>query len=156
VTQALLVLLVSVGLAHPSDVGSSAEARARLRALEGLLDEEDYAGAHAAWEELRVQHPEEAESLDFFGGRIVRRLGGRPTEWPYRAVERPLAGKMVSELGRVDYARVRLVDGRVETLAVSGASMLSSTVRADGFVVVPADLEGYPEGATVTVWLYDL
>ncbi len=70
-TQALFVLLLSVGLAHPSDVGSSAEARARLRALEGLLDEEDYAGAHAAWEELRVQHPENAESLDFYGGRIA-------------------------------------------------------------------------------------
>ncbi|MGO9828992.1 MAG: peptidase MA family metallohydrolase [Myxococcaceae bacterium] len=70
-TQALLLLLLGVGLGHPSDVGSSAEARARLRSLEGLLDEEDYAGAHATWDELRVQHPEASESLDFFGGRIA-------------------------------------------------------------------------------------
>ena len=33
--------------------------------------------------------------------------------------------------------------------------ILSSTTRADGFVVVPADLEGYPIGAKVTVWFYD-
>jgi molybdopterin molybdotransferase len=41
-------------------------------------------------------------------------------------------------------------------MAIGGASILSSTTRADGFVLVPADLEGYPAGATVSVWLYDL
>jgi molybdopterin molybdotransferase len=95
-------------------------------------------------------------AYDLFAGRIVRRLGGRPPEWPYRPEVRPLARKLVSELGRVDYCRVRIVEGRVEPLAVSGASILSSTTRADGFVLVPADLEGYPAGADVTVWLYDL
>lgn len=94
-------------------------------------------------------------AYDFFAGRIVRRLGGRPPAWPYRSVDRPLASKLVSVLGRVDYARVKLVEGRVEPLAISGASILSSTTRADGFVVVPADLEGFPAGAAVTVWLYD-
>ena len=67
----------------------------------------------------------------------------------------PLARKLASVVGRVDYARVRIDGGRVEPLAVSGASILSSTTRADGFVVVPADLEGYPAGAAVTVRLYD-
>lgn len=94
-------------------------------------------------------------AYDFFAGRAVRRLGGRPAQWPYRAVERPLARKLASPLGRVDYARVRIINDQVEPLAVSGASILSSTTRADGFVVVPADLEGYPTGARVTVWLYD-
>lgn len=95
-------------------------------------------------------------AYDFFAGPIVRRLGGRPAAWPYRSTDRPLAHKLTSALGRVDYARVRLNDGgEVEPMAVGGASILSSTSRADGFVVVPADLEGYPPGATVTVWLYD-
>jgi len=71
VTHALLVLLLSVGLAHPSEAAPSGEVRARLRALEGLLDEEDYAGARLAWEELRTQHPEASEALDFLGGRIA-------------------------------------------------------------------------------------
>ena len=92
-------------------------------------------------------------AYDFFAGPIVRLLGGRPRGWPYRSASFPLARKLVSVVGRVDYARVRIVQDRVEPLAISGASILSSTTRADGFVVVPADLEGYPAGANVTVWL---
>jgi molybdopterin molybdotransferase len=94
-------------------------------------------------------------AYDFFGGRLIRRLGGRPPLWPYRSAALPLAEKLVSALGRVDYARVRILDDRVVPLSISGASILSSTTRADGFVVVPAGLEGYPAGAEVAVWLYD-
>jgi len=49
---------------------------------------------------------------------------------------------------------VRLVDGDVEPIAVGGASILSSTTRADGFVIVPADSEGFAPGSEVEVWLY--
>ena len=94
-------------------------------------------------------------AYDLFAGRIVRRLGGRPAQWPYRSLELPLARKLTSALGRLDYSRVRLVDGAAIPLAIGGASILSSTTRADGFVLVPADLEGYPAGAIVRVWLYD-
>ena len=51
---------------------------------------------------------------------------------------------------------MRLVEGRVEPLAIGGASLLSSTSRADGFVVIPPDSEGYPPGAEVDVYLYDV
>ena len=94
-------------------------------------------------------------AYDFFAGPIVRRLGGRPSGWPHRVIEAPLAHKLASVVGRVDYARVRIERGRVEPLAVSGASILSSTTRADGFVIIPSDLEGYAAGTTVTVLLYD-
>ncbi len=94
-------------------------------------------------------------AYDLFGGRIIRKLGGRPVDWPYRAIHRPLARKLASALGRLDYVRVRVVGEKVEPMAIGGASILSSTTRGDGFVLVPADLEGYPAGATVTVWLYD-
>ena len=94
-------------------------------------------------------------AYDIFGSRIVGRLGGRPAHRPYPRRDAPLAGKLVSSLGRVDYARVRFDDlGRVVPLATSGASILSSASRADGFVLVPATLEGYPEGGIVTVNLY--
>ena len=43
--------------------------------------------------------------------------------------------KISSQIGRLDYARVQMVDGAVEPLAIAGASMLSSTTRADGFVI---------------------
>ncbi len=94
-------------------------------------------------------------AYDLFGGRIVRRLGGRPVDWPYRQTLLPMASKLASPIGRVDYARVRVEDGRVEPMSVGGASILSSVTRADGFVIVPVDLEGYPAGADVVVWLYD-
>jgi len=94
-------------------------------------------------------------AYDFFAGRGIRGLAGLPSAWPYRQVQAPLARKLVSVAGRVDYARVRLAGGQVEPLAISGASILSSTTRADGFVVVPQDSEGYPPGVEVQVWLYD-
>jgi len=93
-------------------------------------------------------------AYDFFAGRAIRLLGGRPADWPYRKVRLPLARKLVSTVGRVDYCRVRLETELVEPISISGASVLSSTTRADGFVVVPADCEGYPPGAEVDVWLY--
>jgi molybdopterin molybdotransferase len=57
-------------------------------------------------------------------------------------------------VGRLDYARVSVAGDQAEPLAISGASILSSTTRADGFVIVPADSEGYPAGAEVEVFLY--
>jgi molybdopterin molybdotransferase len=95
-------------------------------------------------------------AYDFFAGRAIRILGGRAAEWPYRPMALPLNRKLVSQVGRVDYARVKIVGNCVEPLAISGASLLSSTVVADGFVIVPADSEGYPPGAIVDVHLYDL
>jgi molybdopterin molybdotransferase len=62
--------------------------------------------------------------------------------------------KISSPIGRLDYARVTIADGLVEPLAVTGASVLSSTTRADGFVIVGEDSEGFPAGAQVEVWLY--
>jgi molybdopterin molybdotransferase len=94
-------------------------------------------------------------AYDLFASRAVRGLNGRDRKLPYCSQRLPLARKIVSMVGRVDYARVRINAGQVEPLAVSGASILSSTTRADGFVLVPADLEGYAPGEAVEVWLYD-
>ena len=93
-------------------------------------------------------------AYDFFAGRAIRALGGRSMDWPYRSVRATLARKISSPIGRLDYARVRLVGERAEPLSVSGASVLSSTTRADGFVIVDQDSEGFAAGAEVTVWLY--
>src|SRR5262245_15936060 len=82
-------------------------------------------------------------AYDFFAGRAIRALGGLSKAWPYHSIIAKLARKISSPIGRLDYARVRLVDGDVEPIAVGGASILSSTTRADGFVIVPADSEGF-------------
>jgi len=93
-------------------------------------------------------------AYDFFAGRAIRALGGRPKAWPYRVVRATLTRKISSPVGRLDYARVRVKDGQVEPLSVSGASVLSSTTRADGFVIVSEDSEGFPAGTDVDVFLY--
>ena len=95
-------------------------------------------------------------AYDFFAGRTIRQLGGLPIEWPYPRQQLPLTRKISSAVGRVDYCRVLIQDGHVEPLALSGASRLSSTVRGDGFVVIPASLEGYAPETVVDVYRYDL
>jgi molybdopterin molybdotransferase len=94
-------------------------------------------------------------AYEFFAGPTLRRLGGRSPRWPHRRLRLPLARKISSAVGRTDYVRVAVEHGRVAPLATSGASILSSTVRADGCVIVPRSLEGMPEGALVEVLLYD-
>src|SRR5437762_14121421 len=57
-------------------------------------------------------------------------LGGRPVGFPYVTATLPLANKIASAVGRVDYVRVRVRDGHADPLTVSGASMLSTTTAA--------------------------
>lgn len=94
-------------------------------------------------------------AYDFFAGPAIRMLSGRSKAWPYQRVRGTLVRKLISTVGRVDYARVLVRGTDVDPLAISGASVLSSTTRADGFVIVPADSEGYPPGAEVDVYLYE-
>jgi molybdopterin molybdotransferase len=94
-------------------------------------------------------------AYDLFAGRVVRRLGGRTWEMPYRCVSLPLAAKIVSARGRVDFVRVRIESGAVHPVTTSGASVLSSAVTADGFVLVDAEREEVAAGEAVEAWLYD-
>ena len=94
-------------------------------------------------------------AYEFFAGPTIRALGGRSRPWPHRRAIVRLAGKIVSEIGRTDYVRVAIDKGMARPLATSGASILSSTVRAAGAVVVPRGLEGMREGEEVLVYLYD-
>lgn len=94
-------------------------------------------------------------AYDFFAGRAIRLRGGRSPEWPYRQLAGTLSRKISSVVGRQDYARVLVKGDAVEPIAIAGASVLSSTTRADGFLVIPTDSEGYPPGTDVEVFLYD-
>ncbi len=94
-------------------------------------------------------------AYEFFAGPSLRALGGRSREWPHRRARRELAREIGSQAGRTDYVRVAIRDGRVVPIATSGASILSSTVRATGAVIVPQELEAIPEGSEVEVLLYD-
>ena len=55
-------------------------------------------------------------AYDLFAGRAVRRLGGRSMNLPYRSQRLPLTRPIASVLGRVDYVRVQVKDGQVESV----------------------------------------
>ncbi|HEY6099520.1 MAG TPA: molybdopterin-binding protein, partial [Anaeromyxobacter sp.] len=93
-------------------------------------------------------------AYEFLAGRLVRRLAGRDPGLPYSTREAEVGRKIVSAIGSVDVCQVRLVEGRVEPLGVAEFGGLASAAGADGFVVVPAALEGYAPGVRVTVHLY--
>lgn len=94
-------------------------------------------------------------AYDVFAGPVVRALAGLPTAMPYECRRMRVAAPISSQVGRTDYCRVVVTPRGVEPLAIAGASILSSTTRADGFVLVPENSEGYAEGAEADVFLYD-
>ncbi|MEO7332022.1 MAG: gephyrin-like molybdotransferase Glp [Minicystis sp.] len=94
-------------------------------------------------------------AYEFFAAPTIRALGGRPRAWPHARRRCRVASKIVSELGRTDYLRVAIEGETVIPIMTSGASILSSTTRADGVVIIEAGDEGHGEGEWVDVLLYD-
>jgi putative molybdopterin biosynthesis protein len=96
-----------------------------------------------------------ALTFDIFAAPLLAALEGTaPPERP-RARAR-LARKLASTMGMDDWVRVRLGrvgDGLVATPLPRGAGVLTSLVRADGLLVVPAGLEGHHPGESVDVEL---
>jgi putative molybdopterin biosynthesis protein len=94
-------------------------------------------------------------TFDIFAAPLIAELEGAPAT-PRPVTRARLARKLASAIGMDDWVRVRL--GRVgESLVASplprGAGVLTSLVRADGLLVVPADVEGHHAGAEVEVSL---
>jgi molybdopterin molybdotransferase len=78
------------------------------------------------------------------GEALLRRLTGATTSEPTMPVK--LARKIVSTVGMTEVVPVRRVADGVEPLA-SGYWPLTAITRADGWVLVPAQSEGFPAGA---------
>ncbi len=82
-------------------------------------------------------------------------MGGYSDEWPYRNKKIKLATKISSEIGRIEYVRLRIENELAFVIASGGASILSSTTQAEAFLLTEEDSEGFAEGDEVKVWLYD-
>src|SRR5207237_123010 len=94
-------------------------------------------------------------TFDIFAVPLLAELSSAPPRQRPRVAAR-LARKLASPLGMDDWVRVRLgaVGGSlVATPLPRGAGVLTSLVRADGLLVVPAALEGHDAGADVEVRL---
>ncbi|MFQ6129887.1 MAG: gephyrin-like molybdotransferase Glp, partial [Candidatus Hadarchaeaceae archaeon] len=97
-------------------------------------------------------------AFDMLVRPALRAMQGLLADRGYPRVHARLGRKISSTLGRADIVRVGLRSQRgalmAEPIRVTGSGILSSMTRADGFVIVPEDLEGFGEGASVEVELY--
>jgi molybdopterin molybdotransferase/putative molybdopterin biosynthesis protein len=96
-----------------------------------------------------------ALTFDIFAVPLLAELSGAPPRRRPVTTAR-LARKLASPLGMDDWVRVRLgvVGGdTVATPLPRGAGVLTSLVRADGLLVVPAGSEGHHAGTSVSVEL---
>jgi molybdopterin molybdotransferase len=93
-------------------------------------------------------------AFDAFVGPTLQLMQGLTPQYPYALRRGKLLRKIASAIGRVDFVRVRFSEDGVEPLRVTGASILSSTTRADGFVIVDKNSEGLDEGQEVEVYVY--
>lgn len=82
------------------------------------------------------------------GRRLLARLSGSADDDPSIAAE--LSCKIASTVGIAEIVPVRLSGVRAEPLAAN-ILPLQTLARADGFVLIPAESEGYPAGAAVAV-----
>jgi putative molybdopterin biosynthesis protein len=96
-----------------------------------------------------------ALSFELFAAPLIARLEGtRESARP--SVRARLAGKIASPVDLEEWVRVRLgrVGGRlVATALPRGAGVLTSLVRADGLLLIPAGAEGHDAKAEVEVRL---
>lgn len=91
-------------------------------------------------------------ALYLFVRPIVKRLA-HLADKP-RQISAILAGKIPSRPGYLTVARVALSGGMAEPVMTSGAGILSSVTRSDGFVIVPEEREGMEAGEIVDVNLF--
>jgi molybdopterin molybdotransferase len=82
------------------------------------------------------------------GRHLVAKLAGGVVE--DRPVMMPLRRKATSSIGLTELIPVNCSDGMAEPLA-SGYLSFSSLARSDGWIVIPADSEGFAAGSPVAV-----
>jgi len=93
-------------------------------------------------------------ALFYFARSATRKLGIIPDETD-RVVRAVLSEKITGRTGYKTFARVKLDNGKAIPLATSGAGILSSVSRADGFVILPENVEGLNAGEEVEVVLIE-
>ena len=88
----------------------------------------------------------------------LMKLAGINGELFYPIIKARLTRRVVSKPGFKHFVRVKLLHYTNGYLAeptwVSGAGILSSLSKADGYLIIPENVEGYEEGDLVEVHLY--
>jgi molybdopterin molybdotransferase len=83
---------------------------------------------------------------------MLRRMARLPPRHE-RIIDVPLAKRVVSTIGRVEFHTVRVVDGQaIPAYKESGA--ITSMAHADGYIEIPANVDLMEKGETVRVTLF--
>lgn len=83
---------------------------------------------------------------------LLRAIARLP-EWNPRTVTLPLARRITSGAGRVQFYMVRVVDGKAEPVFKASGD-ITSMAHADGYVSIPEETEVLDAGTLVVVTLY--
>jgi molybdopterin molybdotransferase/putative molybdopterin biosynthesis protein len=159
-TRADLVIVVAGSSAGRDDHTASVVERAGTLAVHGVAVRPGHPVVLGVVDRTPVLgapgYPVSASlTFDIFAAPLLAALEGTtPTERPRGRAR--IARKLASPMGMDDWVRVRL--GRVDSELVAtplprGAGVLTSLVRADGLLVVPAGVEGHHAGERVDVTL---
>jgi len=95
-------------------------------------------------------------TYELFAGRAIRRLGRLDPSLPFPSRMMTAGRKIVSEVGTTEVCPVQRVgEDRIQPMASFAEAGLGAATQANGFVIVPEGSEGYAQGASVLVYLYD-
>ncbi|MCS7114030.1 MAG: molybdopterin molybdotransferase MoeA [Nitrososphaerota archaeon] len=96
--------------------------------------------------------------FEVFARPLILKMSGLKDE-PRPMVEAKLTRRVSTALGRKTFVRVRVFmrEGQLfaEPISARGSGIISTMVKANGYVVVPENREGLEEGETVQVRLFD-
>jgi molybdopterin molybdotransferase len=96
--------------------------------------------------------------FEVFARPLICKMLGMKKEEPRPTVKAVMARKVATALGRKTFVRVRVLqkngDFHAEPVSARGSGSISTMTRGNGFVIVPENREGVPEGEPVTVHLF--
>ncbi len=97
-------------------------------------------------------------AFETFVGPYIRKIQKFRNLEPRPAIEAKLMKGVPSKLGRRDFVRIKLEKKNNDLYAIptrtSGSGIISSTVNADGVLIIPEDKEGYEKEELVKILLY--
>jgi molybdopterin molybdotransferase len=96
--------------------------------------------------------------FEVFARPLICKMLGMEKEEPRPTLKAIMARKVATALGRKTFVRVRVLqkngDFHAEPVSARGSGAISTMTRGNGFVIVPENREGVPEGEPVTVHLF--
>ena len=96
--------------------------------------------------------------FEVFARPLILKMMGLRQE-PRPVVNARLTRRTSTALGRKTFVRVHVFQSKGELLAepisARGSGIISTMIKANGYVIVPENREGLEEGETVTVHLFD-